>query len=177
MACGEEAQLARAMRDAGLEARGQEGGNFSQHKNAGKESTLCCRVVGRNESWRVSHDGSRGGSVSDSDVGYHSRLCVRFGAFSNATLARFGFHKQNKNLSTQLTIDFTQRSRDTQTEKILSHLKSGRSITPLDALRDFGCFRLGGRIFDIRKLGYEVKTKMIDVGNGKHVAEYRMVNE
>lgn len=38
----------------------------------------------------------------------------------------------------------------THNAQILEHLKSGESITPLDALRMFGCFRLGARIWDLR---------------------------
>ena len=33
-----------------------------------------------------------------------------------------------------------------QEEMILQHLKEGKAITSLDALRRFGCFRLSGRI-------------------------------
>lgn len=61
-----------------------------------------------------------------------------------------------------------------QTDAILDALLRGEKITPLDALRKYGCFRLGARIYDIRKSGYMVDRKLIDVGNGKHVAEYSM---
>ncbi len=77
-------------------------------------------------------------------------------------------------MSTQLSINFSQRS---QSENILRHLKSGKSITSLDALREFGCFRLGARIWEIKKSGLKVESKMIDVGNGKHVAEYSLSKE
>lgn len=61
-----------------------------------------------------------------------------------------------------------------QTDAILDALLRGERITPLDALKKYGCFRLGARIYDIRKSGYMVDRKLIDVGNGKHVAEYSM---
>lgn len=64
--------------------------------------------------------------------------------------------------------------KSSQSERILAALKSGRKLTPLIALQDFGCLRLGGRIFDLRKLGYKIQSEMIDVGNGKHVACYHL---
>jgi len=45
----------------------------------------------------------------------------------------------------------------TQTETILAHLQSGGSITPIDALRDYGCFRLAARIKEIRDEGHPVE--------------------
>jgi hypothetical protein len=46
----------------------------------------------------------------------------------------------------------------TQKDQILTHLKSGKPITPIDALNMFGCFRLGARIFDIKQEGHSIKT-------------------
>jgi hypothetical protein len=59
----------------------------------------------------------------------------------------------------------------TQTEAILAHLLSGKSITPLDALNEYGCFRLGARVLDLRKEGYNIETEIIHE-NGKHFARY-----
>ena len=56
--------------------------------------------------------------------------------------------------------------------EILMELKRGHRITPLDALREFNCFRLSGRILDLRKQGYNIKTDMIELENGKKVASY-----
>jgi hypothetical protein len=60
----------------------------------------------------------------------------------------------------------------TQCEAIQSHLQSGGTLTPLDALNLFDCFRLGARIFDLKKKGLDIKTRIIEVGDKKHVAEY-----
>ena len=62
-----------------------------------------------------------------------------------------------------------------QTEEILQWLQSGNSITPLLALEKFGCFRLGGRIFDLREQGHLIATTMIEK-NGKHFASYSLRN-
>jgi len=43
----------------------------------------------------------------------------------------------------------------------------------MDALCWFGCSRLASRIRELRKEGYEVETKMVDV-EGKTFASYRL---
>lgn len=60
-----------------------------------------------------------------------------------------------------------------QTARILAHLKSGRPLTPLEALRRFGSFRLGARICELREAGYRIRTRLVK-RNGKRVAEYRL---
>lgn len=59
----------------------------------------------------------------------------------------------------------------TQTEEILWWLKYVGGITPLDAFRDFACFRLGARIYDLRRDGYHIRTEMVTYCNrrGKSV--------
>ena len=61
-----------------------------------------------------------------------------------------------------------------QNKGILAYLQSGKSITPIEALKEFGCFRLSARIFDLRAMGHNIKTKSITI-NGKTVAQYSMV--
>ena len=43
-----------------------------------------------------------------------------------------------------------------QCEKILVHLQAGKSINPIQALNLYGCFRLGARIYDLKKLGLKL---------------------
>lgn len=64
-------------------------------------------------------------------------------------------------------------STTTQTEDILKHLQSGRSLSPLEALERYGCFRLGARIYDLKKLGHDIKTELVEK-NGKRFAAYRL---
>lgn len=61
-----------------------------------------------------------------------------------------------------------------QEEAIKQHLLSGRSITPIDALNLYKCFRLGARIWSIKKAGFEIEREMITVPSGKRVAQYRL---
>jgi hypothetical protein len=64
----------------------------------------------------------------------------------------------------------------TQSEAILKHLKSGDTITSLEALQRYGCLRLAAVIHSLRKEGFDVNTEMVDV-NGKTIAEYSLLNE
>lgn len=52
-----------------------------------------------------------------------------------------------------------------QSDMILAHLQSGCSITPMEALKEYGVFRLAARINDIREAGYDVD--MVLEGDGK----------
>jgi hypothetical protein len=47
----------------------------------------------------------------------------------------------------------------TQNELIAEHLEEGNTITALEALRDFGCFRLASRICDIKNTGVPVQSR------------------
>ena len=60
----------------------------------------------------------------------------------------------------------------TQAEEILKALLSGQSLTPLEALQNFGCFRLGARIWDLKQLGYDIKRENHQTADGKWVARY-----
>lgn len=46
----------------------------------------------------------------------------------------------------------------TQSERILRHLNDYGSITALDALKEYGCMRLGARIWDLKREGYDIRT-------------------
>ena len=59
-----------------------------------------------------------------------------------------------------------------QSEMILKHLQRHKAITGLEALDLYGCFRLSARIWELRKQGYEIKSEMIKLENGKKVARY-----
>ena len=61
-----------------------------------------------------------------------------------------------------------------QNAAILDYLLTGRSLSPLESLTLFGSMRLGGRIFDLKRQGHDIRTEMIEVGKGKRVARYSM---
>lgn len=60
------------------------------------------------------------------------------------------------------------------TERIARLLERGRSITPIQALEQFQCFRLSARINDLRNAGYNIKTLPHKTATGKTVAKYRL---
>ncbi len=64
----------------------------------------------------------------------------------------------------------------TQNEQILDYLKSGKSITPLEALEFFQCFRLSARIFDLRSDGHNIITKNI-TNDKKTYAQYHLLGK
>jgi hypothetical protein len=58
---------------------------------------------------------------------------------------------------------------------ILRHLQSGHWLSPIEALRLWGCFRLAARINDLREMGYGITTEWErDQVTGKRHARYRM---
>lgn len=60
-----------------------------------------------------------------------------------------------------------------QESKILEYLQKGYSLTPLEALEYFGCFRLGARCFDLRKAGHDVRSELTKSPDGKkHFSTY-----
>jgi hypothetical protein len=64
-------------------------------------------------------------------------------------------------------------SADSQSLKILRWLAQGKSLTPLEALRRFNCWRLGARVHDLRRERWPVVSTMISI-NGKRVAQYSL---
>jgi hypothetical protein len=69
--------------------------------------------------------------------------------------------------------------KQTQNEKILAHLKKYGSITPLEAMAEFGCMRLASRISDLKRQGYPIlagrgKSKNRN-GETVYFAVYRLI--
>lgn len=48
-----------------------------------------------------------------------------------------------------------------QTEIVLDYMQKNGSIDAWTAIHDLNILRLGARIYDLRKLGYQIKTTMI----------------
>ena len=63
-----------------------------------------------------------------------------------------------------------------QITQILNHLQEGNSLSPLEALNMFGCFRLSGRIFELRHGEYDGTCYDIveEPHEGKQYAIYRL---
>lgn len=52
-------------------------------------------------------------------------------------------------------------NRITQKKLIHEHLKRYGSIEPMTALREYGCYRLSGRISELRSEGVNIRTEYI----------------
>lgn len=68
-----------------------------------------------------------------------------------------------------------------QKDQIYQYMKEFGSITSLDAIRAFGCTRLSGRIYDLRRDGINITKSMETVktrdGGTTTVAVYRLGEE
>ena len=62
----------------------------------------------------------------------------------------------------------------TQKEKIKKHLMKGKSLTAIQALNLFNCFRLAARIADLRNEGMKIITENFTLKNGKNIAKYTL---
>ncbi len=66
------------------------------------------------------------------------------------------------------------KNRDiSQRAAILAHLKQGKKISQLQALRLFGCMRLAAVIFRLREKGHEITTTWRRQGETRY-AVYRL---
>ena len=59
-----------------------------------------------------------------------------------------------------------------QEAMILKALNNGLKITPLMALDLYGCLRLGARIWELKRMGHQIKTEIVTTSTGKRVAQY-----
>ena len=65
-----------------------------------------------------------------------------------------------------------------QCEMILEYMRRYGSITPLEALQEFGCMRLAARISDLRRMGVHIKARTAasvnQYGDVVHYAKYTL---
>ena len=69
----------------------------------------------------------------------------------------------------------------TQKEMVLQYMQDFGSITPVQAFQDLGIMRLGARIFELKKDGVLIESRLASARNryGKttRFAEYRLIKE
>ena len=63
---------------------------------------------------------------------------------------------------------------EAQNHKILQHLKTGKSISPLEAINLCGCMRLAARVFDLRDEGWPIHCEKRPVGFNRRVGFYTL---
>ena len=62
---------------------------------------------------------------------------------------------------------------ESQTNRILKYLLSGKSLTPIEALTKFNTWALSSRMSEIKAMNkYNVKSELIKLKSGKHVSKY-----
>lgn len=61
---------------------------------------------------------------------------------------------------------------ESQNQQIKAYLEEGNSITAIQALEKFKCFRLASRITDLKQSGVPIDSQFIEVDSGKKVKEY-----
>lgn len=68
----------------------------------------------------------------------------------------------------------------TQDALILHHLQTHGPITPLLAMQKYGIMRLGARVWSLKKLGWRIKSEMVEVPTRgletARVAQYTLEN-
>lgn len=71
--------------------------------------------------------------------------------------------------------------RVSQYDVVLNHLKKHKKITSYEAIYEMGISRLSGIIFNIKKDGYNISSKLVKVNNRyggtAHVAEYTLIED
>lgn len=62
--------------------------------------------------------------------------------------------------------------RGTQAYEILMYLKRGGRLTVAKALTEFGIYALSQRCGELRKVGWPIRSRMIQATGGARIAEY-----
>jgi hypothetical protein len=58
--------------------------------------------------------------------------------------------------------------------KLLTHLRSGKSITGIGAMQKWNLYRLSGAIKVLRDRGWNIKTEMVTTKESTH-AKYKLI--
>ena len=81
-------------------------------------------------------------------------------------------NQETQAMLNQLTTKTIMSKTTSQSVAILNYLQSGGSLSPIEALNKFNCFRLAARIGDLRKEGHDIQTEIVTEENGKKFAVY-----
>lgn len=75
-------------------------------------------------------------------------------------------------MTTDKTQNTSQTPRITDKQRVGKWLEERGSITAMEALEAFGCYRLGARIFELRKAGWDIATTYETTADGERYAKY-----
>ena len=66
--------------------------------------------------------------------------------------------------------------KQTQNDQIRMYLETGKSLTAMDALVRFNCFRLAARVKNLRDAGVNIRSELLHTSDGKKYARYWIAN-
>ena len=107
-------------------------------------------------------------NVNNSDIGYFYR--------GYATISKNGSVYVYEEVRPYVDWKENDMRKNTQTSKVLEYMRNNDTITSIEAIRLFGCTRLASIIFSLKKQGYNIASEMRDVGDGKRVAFYSLID-
>lgn len=65
--------------------------------------------------------------------------------------------------------------KQSKNQQIRNYLESGKSITALEALDLFGCFRLASRMNYLKNMGVKFKSEPFYTKGGAKIAKYSLI--
>ena len=105
--------------------------------------------------------------------------CPKTGCFINGGDCRYTTHEEYA-FDSKKPVDDHSVAGAVHQARILHHLLSYGSITSKEAFDLYGETRLSGRIYDLKKKGFKIGKRMIDVENRynekRKVAKYYLIN-
>ena len=73
------------------------------------------------------------------------------------------------------------QEKTSQSKVVLMHLQSGKELSQLEATQKYGILRLGAIIFNLRKDGYKITSRLERkpnrYGNTSNYAVYKLIKE
>ena len=64
-----------------------------------------------------------------------------------------------------------------QPEKLKAQLMEGRKLTSIQIINELHILNYKGRIWDLRKSGLSITTKMVPTSGGSEIAQYYMADK
>lgn len=61
-----------------------------------------------------------------------------------------------------------------QNDLVLRFLQAGNTLTHREARRRFRCDRLAARCFELRGLGFQIESTIVELPNKKRIARYSL---
>jgi hypothetical protein len=76
-------------------------------------------------------------------------------------------------MTAQRQIEFsTSENAGSQRTQIINHLMTKGPLTVLTAIKFIGCYALSQRCGELRREGFPVQSKWVELDNGKKVKQY-----